>query len=61
MAEPSSKQLALRAIEALPADASIEDAMERLYVIAQVERGLADVEAGRLVPHDEVRERFGLR
>ena len=61
MAEPSPKQLALRAIEALPADASIEDAMERLYVIAKVERGLADVEAGRLVPHDEVRGRFGLR
>jgi predicted transcriptional regulator len=61
MAEQSSKELALRAIEALPDDASIEDAMERLYVIAKVERGLADVAAGRVVPHEEVRARFGLR
>jgi predicted transcriptional regulator len=61
MAESSPKQLALHAIESLPADASIEDAMERLYLLAKVERGLADVEAGRTVPHEAVRERFGLR
>jgi len=61
MAENSPKQLALRAIEDLPADATIEDAMERLYFLAKVHRGLAEAEDGQFVSHDEVRARFGLR
>jgi predicted transcriptional regulator len=61
MAETSPKQLVLKAIEDLPADASIEDAMERLYFLAKVYRGLADAEAGRFVAHEEVKARFGLR
>lgn len=56
--EPSAKKRVLEAIEQLPADATIEDAMERLYFLAQVERGLADAEAGRLIEHEEVRARF---
>jgi len=61
MAETSPKRLALKAIENLPADATIEDAMERLYFLAKVQRGLAESEAGQFVSHDEVRTRFGLR
>jgi predicted transcriptional regulator len=61
MAETSPKQLALKAIEDLPADATIEDAMERLYFLAKVHRGLAEADAGQFVAHEEVRTRFGLR
>ena len=61
MAETSPKQLVLKAIEDLPADASIEDAMERLYFLAKVYRGLADADAGRFVSHEDVKARFGLR
>jgi predicted transcriptional regulator len=61
MTEPSAKQLALDAIQSLPADATLEDAMECLYFLAKVERGLGDADAGRAVSHDEVRARFGLR
>ena len=39
----------------------LEDAMERLYFLAKVQRGLMEAEAGQFVPHDEVRTRFGLR
>ena len=60
MAE-TPKQLALKAIEDLPADATIEDAMERLYFLAKVYRGLAEADAGRFVSHEEVKARFGLR
>lgn len=56
--EPSAKKKALEAIEQLPADATIEDAMERLYFLAQVERGLAEADAGRLIEHEEVRAQF---
>jgi toxin ParE1/3/4 len=56
--ESSAKKKAIEALEQLPADATIEDAMERLYFLAKVERGLADAEAGRLVEHEQVRSKF---
>jgi predicted transcriptional regulator len=58
---PSPKQLALQAVEQLPDDASLEDAMERLYVLESIERGRADVAAGRIASHEEVRRRLGVR
>jgi predicted transcriptional regulator len=58
MTPASAKQKILEAVELLPPDATIEDAIERLYFLAKVERGLADAEAGRLIPHDEVKRRL---
>jgi predicted transcriptional regulator len=60
MAESTIKEKVLEAVQQLPADATVEDAMERLYFLAKIERGLADADAGRVVPHDEVRSRFSL-
>ena len=60
MPESSMKQKVLEAVQQLPADATLEDAMERLYFLAKIERGLADADAGRTVPHDDVRTRFSL-
>ena len=56
--ESSAKKKAIDALEQLPPDATIEDAMERLYFLAKVERGLADADAGRLVEHEQVRSKF---
>ena len=56
----SAKQLALDAVSRLPEDASLEDAMERLYLLAKIERGRADAQADRVLEHDEVRKRFGV-
>ena len=65
MAARSAKQMALEAVQRLPDDATLEDAMERLYFLQKVERGLADVAAGRVVPHEQVvrgfEERFAHR
>ena len=61
MADPSPKQLALQAVEQLPDDATLEDAMERLYLLEEIERGRADVREGRTVSHAEVKQRFGIR
>ena len=58
MAHPSTKDLLRETAEKLPADASVEDAMERLYFLAKVEKGLAQADAGELIPHDEVEARF---
>jgi len=47
-------------VEQLPADATIEDAMERLYLLTKIERGLAQADAGRTLSSEEVRARLGL-
>ena len=57
-APATAKQLIREAVERLPDDATIEDAMERLYFLAKVERGLAAADRGETVPHAEVRRRF---
>lgn len=54
MADATAKQLALRAVEQLPDDATLEDAMERLYLLEKIERGRADIREGRVVSHEEV-------
>ena len=58
MATPSVKQRIVDAVQALPPDATVEDAMERLLFLAKVERGLAQSEHGDTIPHDEIKKRF---
>ena len=59
MADPSVKQLLRDAVDKLPPDATIEEAMERLLFLAMVERGIAEADAGKTLSHDEVRARLG--
>ncbi len=59
MTDASAKQLALRAVEQLPDDATFEDAMERLYLLEKIERGREDVREGRVVSHEDILARFG--
>ena len=60
MSAPSSpKQRILEAAQRLPADASFEDAMECLYFLYKIERGLADADAARVTPHEAVKRQFG--
>lgn len=61
MSDATAKQLALRALEQLPEDATLEDAMERLFLLETIERGRADAAAGRTVAHDEIVARYGQR
>jgi predicted transcriptional regulator len=52
----TSKDLAIKTIQELPDSATWEDIEERVRFLAAIDRGLADVRAGRVVPHDEVKE-----
>ena len=54
----STKQRAIQALNTLPDDATIEDAIEELCFLAKVEEGLQDSDAGRLSSHEEIREQF---
>jgi predicted transcriptional regulator len=53
-----SKQEILRAIEELPEDAQVEDAMDRLYLLYKVQKGLQQADHGNLISHEEVRQRM---
>ncbi len=57
-APATTKEKILDALRALPADATVEDAIERLVFMAKVEEGLAQLDAGQGVPHEEVKRRF---
>ena len=59
MAQISIKQRVIEAVEALPADATFEDAIERLFFLAKVERGRAQADAGDTFTHAEAKERLG--
>jgi predicted transcriptional regulator len=53
MATP--KQAAKHLIDQLPEQASWDDIMYELYVKQKVEEGLADIEARRTIPHEQVK------
>jgi predicted transcriptional regulator len=54
----TTKEKAVRAVQELPDDASIEDAMERLLFLAKIERGIQQADAGQTIPHERVRDRM---
>lgn len=51
----SAKEAARKIIDHLPEQATWDDIMYELYVKQKMEEGLADIEAGRTVPHDELK------
>lgn len=54
----TAKQDARKILDNLPEEASLEDIQYHLYVLQRVKRGREDVEAGRVVPHDEIEQRL---
>jgi predicted transcriptional regulator len=58
MAEPNVKERVIEAVRELPDDATVEDAMERLYVLAKIQKGLDQADAGQTVSHEEAKRRI---
>ena len=56
----SNRDRILAALQDLPDDASFDEAIERLVFLAKVEAGLAELDAGKGIPHEEVKQRLGL-
>ena len=54
----TAKGKVLAAVEKLPAGATIEDAIERLVLLAKIDRGLAEVDSGKGVDHSEADRLF---
>lgn len=57
METPQVKNEMVRIVQELPDDATVEDAIERLYFLAKVERGLQQSE-GETISHEEIEARF---
>ena len=53
-----AKQEAIDLIQRMPEEATTSDIMDELYFKEQVERGLRDVEVGRVISHQEIKERL---
>lgn len=49
-----AKETVRALLERLPDDCTIEDVLYHLYVLQEVERGRADIAAGRVIPHAQV-------
>jgi len=55
---PTTRERVLEVIKNLPAETSVEEAMERLYLLADIEEGLRQVEQGQVISHEEAKRRL---
>lgn len=54
----TAKEEVRRILDHLPEGATLEDIQYHIYVVQKVERGLKDIEEGRVASHDEVKQRM---
>lgn len=54
----TTKEIALKTIQQLPEDASWEDVQERISFVAAVRKGLGELNEGKGIPHDKIKEEF---
>ena len=52
------KEIAIKSIQELPEDSTWEDVQERINFIAGVRKGLRELDEGKGIPHEKVREEF---
>lgn len=60
MSAINSRDRMIEALRELPPDATVDDAIERLVFLAKIEAGLAELDRGEGIPHDEARRRLGV-
>jgi predicted transcriptional regulator len=53
-----TKEITLKTIEQLPENASWEDIQERINFVVAVRKGLRELDEGKGIPHDRVKEEF---
>lgn len=52
----TSKEMAIKTIQQMPDSATWGQIEERIRFLAALDEGLEDIKAGRLVPHEDVKE-----
>lgn len=54
MPSMSTKDAVRALLDRLPDDCSLDDVLYHLYVVQQIELGLAEADAGNVIPHEQV-------
>ena len=54
----SVKEKVIKAIQELPNDATYEDIMEEIYEHSKIDAGLKQLDEGKYMTHDQVKERM---
>jgi len=52
------KEIAIKSIEDLPEDATWEHIQERINFMAGIRKGLRELDQGKGIPHEKIREEF---
>jgi len=52
----TAKDMAIKTIQDLPDSATWEDIEERVRLLAAIDKGVADIKAGKVIPHEQVKE-----
>mgnify|MGYP000710558018 FL=1 len=58
MSTQSVKDQILKAVQDLPDDATVESAMERLYLLYKIDQGIEQADRGQVVSQEEVKRRM---
>ncbi len=54
----TAKDRIIKIMQDLPDDVTFEDAIYELYVASKIEKGLAQLDNGEGIPHDEAKRRI---
>ena len=60
MPEQLTRDRIIECLRDMPADATIDDAIERLLFLGKIEAGLSELDSGQGVPHREAKRRLGV-
>ncbi len=55
----STKEEVIKLIKDLPDTATLEDIMRELYVRAKIDKGIQELDTGKAVSHEKVKEKLG--
>lgn len=56
METSSEKEKILKVVQDLPPEANIEEAMERLYLLYKVRKGLHQADQGQTISHEKAKQ-----
>lgn len=52
---PATKEQIIELVRSMPSDVTVDDVIEELYFKLQVDQGLAELDRGGSLPHEEVK------
>ncbi|WP_025025858.1 hypothetical protein [Caldalkalibacillus mannanilyticus] len=54
----STKQEIIDMIKNMPDNTTVDDVMEKLYIRAKIESAIKQIDEGKGIPHNQVKEKF---